>query len=90
MRWFQREPRHVRVHILHEGADSGDVTVEGFQTSESRHWIVLERAVLLQDGGERRTRLQGPVEVPRARLLLREHLVAVALPELPEFVGESA
>ena len=87
---WRREPRHVRVHVLHEGSDSGDVTIEGFQTRESRHWVVLERAVLLQDGGQRRTRLQGPVEIPRGRLLLRECLVAVALPELPEFAGEQA
>jgi hypothetical protein len=82
----RREPRHVRLHILHEGTDSKDMTLEGFQTSESRDWVVLERAVILYGDG-RRVRVAAAVDVPRARILLREHLVAVALPELPELVG---
>jgi len=85
----RRELRHVRLHILHEGSQTGDVTLEGFETSERRDWIVLERATLIEHDGSRR-RLQGPIDVPRRRVVLREHLVAVALPELPEFVGDSA
>ena len=93
MRWLRflwpasrREPKHVRLHLLHEGTDSGDITIEGFQTKESKAWIVLDRAVILAADG-RRTRLEGAIDIPRARLLLREHLVAVALPELPDLVS---
>jgi len=71
---------------LHEGSASGDLTLEGFETSERRDWIVLDRAVLIEHDGARR-RLQGPIDVPRHRLLLREHLVAVSLPELFEAAG---
>lgn len=90
LRWLwpasRREPKHVRLHLLHEGTDSGDMTIEGFQTRESRQWVVMERAVILHGDG-RRTRLAASIDIPRSRLLLREHLVAVALPELPELAG---
>lgn len=65
------------------------MTIEGFQTRESRDWIVLERAVILHGDG-RRTRIAAPIDVPRRRLLMREHLVAVALPELPDLAGVEA
>jgi len=85
----RRELNHVRLHILHEGSQTGDVTLEGFETSERRDWIVLERAVLIEHDGARR-HLRGPIDIPRGRVILREHLVAVALPELPSFIGDAA
>jgi hypothetical protein len=85
LRWFwpasRREPRHVRLQVLHEGSDTGDMTIEGFQVSESRHWIVLDRPIVIEPDGSRK-HLQGSVDIPRHRLLLRERLVAISLPEL--------
>ncbi len=58
------------------------MTIEGFQTRETRHWVMLVQAVVVEMDGSRK-HLRGPVHVPRHRVLLRETLVAVALPELP-------
>lgn len=88
MRWFgwfrpaRREPKHVRLQVLHEASATGDFAVEGFQLRETRDWIVLEQAVVIEADGNRK-HLRGPVHVPRGRLLLRETLVAISLPELP-------
>lgn len=75
------EPLHVRLHVLHEGTDSGDMTIEGWQVAERSEYLLLERASILHADG-RRTTLSGHVDVPRSRVILREHLVAVSAPLL--------
>jgi len=81
-----RAPKHVRLHVLHEATSSGDITVEGYETAAWRDdagmwWLALERAVVLHPDGDQ-ARPEGVIDVPVARILMRERLVAVALPEL--------
>lgn len=81
MGWLWKDPPHVRLHVLHEGTDSGDMTIEGWQVATRGGFVWLDRATLLEGDG-RRTTLAGRVEVPIGRVLLREHLVAVSSPLL--------
>lgn len=87
------DPLHVRLHVAHEGADSGDITVEGWQVAERRDsagnlWLVVDRATLLETDG-RRVTLEGQTDILARRVILREHLVDVAV-RLPLMVGEAA
>lgn len=72
------EPRHVRVHVLHEGRASGDVTVEGFEAAAPAGWVFVDRAVLVLE--DQRVRLEGGrFEVPFARVIGVEPLVSVSV-----------
>jgi hypothetical protein len=72
---------HVRLHLVHEGSDTGDVTVEGQQTGERRdragqRWLVLhEAALLLPDGGAEH--LDGETLIPVARVVFRQTIMDV-------------
>lgn len=78
-----REPQHVRLHVEHSGASTGDVTIEGYLVGGDAEWVWVDRAILVEADGRRRFE-GGRVEVPRRRIVLKEPLTAVALPELPE------
>lgn len=85
-RWWKRpaagvpEPRHVRVHVVHEGRASGDYTVEGFEAvGAPAGWYWLDRSVLVDEERGRVVMEGGRWEVPVARIVGVEALVAVSL-----------
>lgn len=72
----------VRLHVLHEGADSGDMTVQGILIGERRDqnhelWLILDKARALHDDGTS-TELPG-LEVKASRIILLQNLVGVDL-----------
>jgi len=72
---------HVRLVVVHEGADQGDVTVDGLQLREYRdragqRWIVLRDAsMLLPDEGVEQ--LAGETHILAARVVLRQRITDV-------------
>jgi hypothetical protein len=88
--WFKQpvvlpEPPHVRLHVVHQGSASGDMTIEGYLVGGDADWVWVDRAILVEADGRRRFD-GGRVEVPRSRILLKEPLFAMSLPELSELV----
>lgn len=78
-RFFPPTPRHVRLHVLHQGAAAGDMTIDGWQIGERGGYLLLERASIVQEDGKL-VRLEGHVDVPLERVLLREHVLAMSGP----------
>jgi len=73
------EPPHVRLHVTHEGMQSGDMTIDGWWVGSDSDFAFLIRASILGDDG-RVTQIEGRADVPLSRIFLREHVVAVSTP----------
>jgi hypothetical protein len=72
---------HVRLVLVHEGADDGDFTVDGFQLRQYRDrsgesWLVLrDVTVLRQDKPSEYA--EGEMHVPVRRIVVRQSITDV-------------
>lgn len=82
-RWFRPlpEPPLVRLHVVHEGTDSGDMTVEGFLVADRQDYLVLTGASIIASDG-RRTVLEGQTRVPRGRVVIVQRMASISSPLL--------